>query len=212
MIRTTLSLSFLLPLVVAASLLLCGFWVYRHAVQQELRENINATLEGIGEQGTLSLQAVITGHLRLIRHVAQHAGPVFLQNHEKGAERLAYAAAVYGYKRMSFLLADGTCVTSDRVKIPPQRMGLDAALEGKDLVTDTLFDRTDGLPINIYAVPLMQDGKIVGALTATRSHEDFRKHLSLQFWKKSGQGSCNQQRGKDYCHAGKRHRQHPPFR
>ena len=196
MIRTTLSLRFLLPLVVAASLLLCGFWVYRHAVQQELRENINATLEGIGEQGTLSLQAVITGHLRLIRHVAQHAGPVFLQNHEKGAERLAYAAAVYGYKRMSFLLADGTCVTSDRVKIPLQRMGLDAALEGKDLVTDTLFDRTDGLPINIYAVPLMQDGKIVGALTATRSHEDFRKHLSLQFWKNQAKALVINSEGK----------------
>lgn len=59
---------------------------------------------------------------------------------------------------------------------------ISVALQGKNAVSDTMKDKFSDAFVNCYAVPVYQNGKIIGALTATADSRDFSKIIEQELF------------------------------
>lgn len=59
---------------------------------------------------------------------------------------------------------------------------ISVALQGENAVSDTMKDKFSDAFVNCYAVPVYQNGKIIGALTATADSRDFSKIIEQELF------------------------------
>ncbi len=85
------------------------------------------------------------------------------------------------FKRMGIIFPNGKALTTDGYTIDlKNRKYFEQALMGKASVSDTLIDKTDNKKINVYAVPLYKNNKVVSVLFGTIDNQVYKDILSVK--------------------------------
>ncbi len=84
------------------------------------------------------------------------------------------------FKRMGIIFRDGKAITNDWHKVElGDRKYFKEALKGKATISDTIIDRVDGKKINVYAIPVYKNSKVIAVLFAATDNSVFRDILTI---------------------------------
>lgn len=91
------------------------------------------------------------------------------------------------YKKLCVIDRDGmSWSTDDAVVDVSGRKYFELAGKGIPNVSDTVDDRVDGERINILAVPIMHDDRVIGILTGIKRNEVYRNELEIKTFEGEG--------------------------
>ncbi len=91
------------------------------------------------------------------------------------------------FKRMGVIFPDGSSITKDGKFVNlKDRKFFQKALQGNANISDTITDKIDGKKINVYAVPIYKNTKVVAVLFATVNNDVFNKLLSISTFDGAG--------------------------
>lgn len=106
-----------------------------------------------------------------------------LEDHEDGLawEYLGQTAERYGFIHLAVIDMDGNFRSTDGYNVNvAEEEGVQAALAGNEIVTGVFSSPVDGTKGIMYAVPLYENGGIVGALTVWNTEDQMRDALSIE--------------------------------
>ena len=174
-------------LIIVSVLLFCGMFLhFVQVLRDNLRYDTGITLRETARQGVNTLHAVTEGQLRTLRFIAARLTDLALHDPEAAVKELRDILKLREDKRLGFVLADGRIFTTDGDTMPAASDLWRASLEGREQISDPLRDCPDGMPVNLYIVPMFKDGNPVGALFSVMPHEAFSRHLVMTFWQDEG--------------------------
>lgn len=103
------------------------------------------------------------------------------QGREKGVEYLEMIAADYDFARIGIGNLEGRMVTTDGRMVEAGSLDvIHAALSGKEAASSAEYSPVDGQEAIIYALPLYEEGKLTGVLSASRLEESLRVGLGIE--------------------------------
>lgn len=164
-----------------------------NSVEQHLKSEMQQTLCDIAEQNVQAVRKELVSQYRVLNAIA-----LDLQSRPDEEDEIlrdmAYFTEVYNFKRMGYIHADGTGITTDGYEVNlSHRDFFQKGMEGEAWLTGTL---TDGIgdenePINVFSVPLYnaEGTEVKGVLFATYRNGNFQELVTVDFL--DGQGySC----------------------
>lgn len=163
---------------------LYGYTVF---IQHQMANQIGHALEDVAAQSCLVLRQEVEAKQQLLQGVAQQIVSAGADQPEAGVRSLMPLVKMYGFKRMGIATADGTAFTTDsRVIQVGQRDFFLVAMENEKVLTAPVKDSTDGMWVNVYAVPLVENQEPVGVLFAVYSTRQFRTLLDVPSFQGKG--------------------------
>ncbi|MBC8569498.1 bifunctional diguanylate cyclase/phosphodiesterase [Zongyangia hominis] len=160
---------------------------YTQQLDRTFEEEAHTYLNEISRQAATFLHKQITAEMQSMRDLANYIGDQQDFDLESALDHLRNVNKYNGLKRMGIIVRDGTAYTTDdQTFYLGDREYFNQALQGKDIVSDTLIDKIGGGQINVCASPIYHDGRIVAVLFATHRIETYEQTLSVTFF--GGQG------------------------
>lgn len=158
---------------------------YIHAVKKNLTEGAHIYMEEIAKQSAKVIKAHIDGDLEMLEAIS-----LFIGNNESLDhifDILNKENTKSQFKRMGIIYSDGRALTTDGAKMNLlERNYFKLAMEGKKNISETLIDKTDNKNINVYAVPIHNNGIIDKILFATHDTEIYKEHISVDLFNGTG--------------------------
>lgn len=106
---------------------------------------------------------------------------------EEQKEIMLQTIDLEGYLTMMLAGTDGTAITTDDVTVDLSDVEyFQNAIAGKDTVSDPLLNEADGNMYVSYAVPIINDGKVIGALIAVKDGSELSSLISDINFAKTG--------------------------
>lgn len=174
-------------LIIISAMLFCGLFLhFVQVLRDNLRYEIGITLRETARQGVNTLHAVTEGHLRTLRFISARLTNLALREPGQALQYLRDMQKLREDKRLGFVLTDGRIFTTDSEGMDASSSLWQAAFKGQDQISNTIRDCPDGMPVNLYIVPMFQDDKPVGALFSVVPHDSFSRHLVMTFWHDEG--------------------------
>ncbi len=100
---------------------------------------------------------------------------------ERSFLRLDSMARIYGYDRIAVIAPDGMAQTSDGLTRDLSAVpAVQDALAGEHRVCRVLLPEEEGGDVTLYVVPMVQDGRVIGAVSATTGTDQLRQLLSVE--------------------------------
>lgn len=149
------------------------------------------TVENLNEvalQATRTIQARIASDLRLQKTLALAlASQDDVFDPEQAIDYLNQKADLSFHKRMGVIMPNGDSYTTDGLRANfSERIYFQQAMHGNATISDTLVDVSDGEYINVYAVPITQEGKICAVLFSTIAAETYGRLIDTQSFNGKG--------------------------
>ncbi|ROR31816.1 methyl-accepting chemotaxis sensory transducer with Cache sensor [Mobilisporobacter senegalensis] len=123
----------------------------------------------ISDEGAHRVQAIVDMHLKVLGEIAQRDT---ITTMFWGMQKSSLTPDVerLGYLDMAIVTPDGAAnyVVSGETSQLGDREYIQKALNGESNVSDVLISKVTNSPVIMYAVPIEQHGKVVGALIARR--------------------------------------------
>ena len=180
--------SFFVSLIAACGLCL-AFFGYYNLLSSNVEKETQATVEALLEQSRQS----IARNLSTIFHSMETAALAIemLDQDDKDTvfHFLTHVSAKNGFKRMGIILPEGTMRTTDaKTGNLKDRPYLSKALAGQANLSGALEERLGSVNefINVYAVPLHYQNKVIAVLFGTYTMERLASLLSVSLF--GGQG------------------------
>jgi len=148
--------------------LLVGFIVY-YAVSKILIYNVEESLVLFAEQGAKNIDIFLDGRLSELKSISSNS---IIKNTQLPMERrmseVKKQLELDSYKRLSIVDMLGNSETTEGGKLNvSDRDYFKKAIKGISNISDPIVSRVDGTVVIIFAVPIVENGKISGALYAT---------------------------------------------
>ncbi|HEX3020964.1 MAG TPA: cache domain-containing protein, partial [Lachnospiraceae bacterium] len=152
--------------IIIAGISFLSIWFASDALQKTVARN----MEAVVEEGAKTVESRVSGQLSIVETLASSE---FLTDStltvEQKLAKFAEAIQKNSYIKMGIVDTDGNAIYSNgNTTDVADRDYFMNAMKGQANVSDPLMSRSEGIIVVIYAVPIMQDGKVVGVLTATK--------------------------------------------
>lgn len=139
-----------------------------------LQNTAESTMSAMVNQGAKVVESRVNWQLAVLETIAADD---FLTDNKLSTndklKRLSTAIEKNGYIKMGISDLNGKIVfnngTTTDIK---QRDYYQKALEGQSYASDPLMSQTEGKIVVVYATPIVQSGKVVGVLTATKDGDE----------------------------------------
>lgn len=140
------------------------------SAQTALKKTAEKTMEAMVEQGAEVVESKINWQLSVLETLAQNEFLTddTLSNEEKLAR---YAAAIEknGYLKMGIVDLEGNAIFSNGTNSNvADRDYFAKATKGEANASDPLMSKSEGIIVEIYAVPVIKGGQVTGVLTAIK--------------------------------------------
>ena len=179
----------LVPVIFVLLLLtLAALFIYLTSTLEKVQEEQNQIfLEEILHRTGNSIVLQLQGRIRYLQNVGTEISQQWPVADDRLQVLLKKNNTFFKSKRMGFIGADGFGVSSTGASISLRdRIFFTPVMSGQTVITDTMPDPEDTLPINILAVPVLAADKVVGVLFAVLNSEDVRPLLEVPLFQ--GQG------------------------
>lgn len=148
--------------------LLVGFIMY-YAVSKILISGVEESLVRFAEQGAKTIDVFLDGRLSELKSISSNS---IIKNTDLPIEQrmneVKKQLALDNYKRLSIVDMLGNSVTTgDTTLNVSDREYFKKAIKGIPYISDPIVSRVDGTMVIVFAVPIVDKGKISGALYAT---------------------------------------------
>lgn len=139
-----------------------------------LVKNLEESLIEIASQGAKIVEKEIDGNLKVIETIAGMESIKERTGSWEGKQRILEAEVKRnGFRRMSIADPDGYSQTSDgRILYVGDREYFIRAIQGQRYASDPLVSRIEDQLVTTYAVPIYNQGEVIGVLYATRNARD----------------------------------------
>jgi methyl-accepting chemotaxis protein len=139
-----------------------------------LHKTVARNMEAVVDEGAKTVESRVSGQLSIVETLASSE---FLTDSTLTAEqklaKFAEAIQKNSYIKMGIVDTEGNAIYSNgNTTEVADRDYFINAMKGQANVSDPLMSRSEGIIVVIYSVPIMQDGKVVGVLTATKDGND----------------------------------------
>ncbi len=162
-------------------------WYYVALINDALREQTLLYLSEVGTRGAALVESKINNELESLKTTSKliESSGNFDQSHMLKLIKLE--ANEGNYKRMAIVLPNGDLTTSDGLSYNiADRLYFQETIKGKATVSDTINDYTDQKPINVYAVPVYQESKVVAVVVASVETENLKRYLEVGSFSNQG--------------------------
>lgn len=167
-------------LLICTAVLSIGISWYVESLHQTLVRETRSYLQEFALQDARHLEMQVQEDLDLLRSIAVSID-AFDSTDEQLLNLLREERTQNNFKNMEFVSTDGIAhLDNDTYLDLSGQKHIQIALEGKANVSDRARDLIDGENILVFAVPVYQDGEIIGALSATRRTADFARTLTME--------------------------------
>lgn len=151
---------------------------YINTVKKSLTDGTHVYMEEIAKQSAKVIKTHIDGDLETLESIS-----LFINNNENFDSVFSILNkenTQNQFKRMGIIFSDGKAITTDGYEMDlSERNYFKLAMDGKKSVSETLVDKADGKNINVYAVPINNNGTIDKILFATHDTEVYKEHISV---------------------------------
>ncbi|MEF9934935.1 MAG: methyl-accepting chemotaxis protein [Clostridium sp.] len=160
--------------VICVGLAAVSIFIARNAVM----DTINKTLPEIAEQSAARVENSLNEQIKVLEHVA--TDPVLLDDKAQVTaklEQLNKEVKRMEHISMTLILSNGDayCTDSSSFSVADED-GYKLAMEGKTSISDPVISKSTGSMIVMYTVPIMKDGKAIGAINAVRPGQELAAH------------------------------------
>lgn len=162
-------------------------WYYVALINQTLKEQTILYLSEVGVRGADLVESKVNNQLENLETTSKliEASGSFDQGQMLNLIKLQVAEG--DYKRMGIALPNGDVITTDGLSYNiAERAYFKEAIKGKAAVSDTINDYTDDNPINVYAVPVFRDDKVVALVVASVETENMKRYLEVGSFSNQG--------------------------
>lgn len=155
--------------------------IFSNLVGIKMEEHIEHTMRDSAGLCTEMIERQYESDMLMLEGLAVRMATSFEEDPVLAIERLKSTAERYNMKRLAFSFLDGSTLTTDNAEM--DLTGIDnfeRALEGERLLTTVIQDVVDGKKVNIYSLPVFQNGtsKILGVMSAVYYSDIFEGLLS----------------------------------
>ena len=171
--------------VVTAGLLVTGvligmFALYITSVRQTVISNECDVLADMSAQTSLTIARQLANDFETLQTVAARL-PWPGNTQESQLTVLRDVIDTTGYKAMGLAFEDGHSFSTNASDLDlRERAYIQEAFQGHTLISKTLSDVVDGQPINVYATPVVRDGRTVAVLYAVLPAAFFKRLLAAR--------------------------------
>ncbi|MEG2338834.1 MAG: cache domain-containing protein, partial [Clostridium sp.] len=160
--------------VICVGLAAVSIFIARNAVM----DTINKTLPEIAEQSAARVENSLNEQIKVLEHVA--TDPVLLDDKAQVTaklEQLNKEVKRMEHISMTLILSNGDayCTDSSSFSVADED-GYKLAMAGKTSISDPVISKSTGSMIVMYTVPVMKDGKAIGAINAVRPGSELAAH------------------------------------
>ena len=176
-----------LGIVITAVLIMISAVAY-HSLKRTQEQEAKQYLSEIVVQYKNAITLEINGNFQTLNALATFMDEGDSFDFQKMLSRLEAESSRNSFVRMGFVNTNkkGYFIDTDGTKNYEYDVSdesfVSSALQGKNAVSDTMKDKFSDIYVNCYAVPVYQNGEIVGALTATADARDFSKIIEQELF------------------------------
>ncbi|WP_040198236.1 bifunctional diguanylate cyclase/phosphodiesterase [Candidatus Soleaferrea massiliensis] len=171
------ALILLITVLLLATVLLVS---YLNLVNDSLQKETKTYLTEIASQISEVLNKKLTGDLNTLEAIATVVGGQESFDLDETMRILRQQDEKNDFKRMGFILPDGTAYTTDGHQISfESREYFRKAMNGEPNASDAFRDEVSEGLINVYAVPVYHEGDVAGVLFATNANGEFQEMFSV---------------------------------
>ena len=139
--------------------------------------NKNAMLIEVKVQGLLDQLNSIAAFIGTDNNFTTEASFTVLKNETKRND----------FKRMGYIIKDGTAITTDNVEMSlADRNFFSSGMQGEAHISERLIDKADGETINVLSAPIYNNNEIIAVLFGTKTTASMAELLNLNSF--GGQG------------------------
>lgn len=156
-------------------------------IYQSSNEYMLYVLRRMAANASNHASEVVEANLEELRLYAERLTDEQLADIRNSSELFTTIRDKNGYRNMCLALADGTCyVRSDRPVNVSAREYFQRAMKGESNLSYLVKSYLDDSMVNIYAVPVERDGKVVAVLWASVVTQEFFHNIGLDNYEDYG--------------------------
>ena len=179
--KRAISLILALAIVINVVFLVSTYIFIGQAKKALYDEKVNYMKE-ISLKTSQNISSYIDGYITTVDAIA-----AFISTHEsRGADHiisiLQTEAVKNDFKRMGIIDTNGISLSTDNITMDlSDRSYFQEAMNGRSAVSDKLLiDKADGGEINVVSSPIFENGKVSGAIFATKTQDAFAEILKTE--------------------------------
>ncbi len=179
-------------LIILASLAAISYIVYlgiqhRKSIKENFQMQLDVTLRETTVQSAMALETEIKSKLNILVEMSDIVAPYVNKDIKGTIEKLNKTVQRHGFKKMVIALEDGMSYSTDNVTVNVgDREYFKRGMHGLSTVSESLADKKDGQPVNVFSVPIHSNGKIIGILFAIYSSAQLQKLLEVSVFNEAG--------------------------
>lgn len=170
--------------VAAAIILFFSIGLYSKRLREELRIQVQDTLQNVAEQNVLAIEKEIQNKKNFLKGISRELQILEEQEKKEIIDILGSVADIYHFKRIGFVYPDGTTYTTDGYQENISfREFFQKSMKGEEDITDVMTDVLgEEEQINAISVPVYnrEATDVTGVLFATYRTEMFKEFLSVE--------------------------------
>ena len=163
--------------------------VFSGLIGKQLGKHIEHTMKDSAGLCAEMIERQYMSDMLMLEGLAVRMATSFEDDPVLAMQRLISTAERYDMKRIAFSFPDGTTLATDDAQMDLTGVdNFEQALRGERLLTTVITDVTDGEPVNIYSLPVYQNGAdtILGVMSAVYRSETFENLLAASFFDGEG--------------------------
>ena len=163
--------------------------VFSGLIGKQLGKHIEHTMKDSAGLCAEMIERQYMSDMLMLEGLAVRMATSFENDPVLAMQRLVSTAERYDMKRIAFSFPDGATLATDDAQMDLTGVdNFEQALRGERLLTTVITDVTDGEPVNIYSLPVYQNGTdtILGVMSAVYRSETFENLLAASFFDGEG--------------------------
>ena len=189
-----------LILVVSLGLGIISILISKNAVKNE----VNNSLQELAREGVRHIDSAMSGNLKELKEVAEN-DEIKSMDLERQARFLNENMERLGYKEMGIVDKDqmfNVASSGDRIDVSGDAYSGEV-LSGKMTTSDLFVSKLDETVIMVYAVPIINDGVVVGALVGDKEATELSSITDQMGYGENGYAYIISPEGTIFCHPNK---------
>ncbi|BCJ98368.1 methyl-accepting chemotaxis protein [Anaerocolumna chitinilytica] len=158
------------------------------SARSALEKTAEKTMEAMVEQGAEVVESKINWQISVLETLAQ--SEFLMDDTSSMEEKLTHfsdAIEKNGYLKVGLADLEGNTIFSNGTNTNvADREYFQKASKGESNASDPLISKTEGIIVEIYAVPIMKEGKVTGVLTAVKDGSEISNIVNAITFGKSG--------------------------
>jgi len=163
--------------------------IFSSLIGNKLGDHIEHTMKDSAGLCAEMIERQYESDMLMLEGLAVRMAISFEDDPVRAMERLVSTSERYGMKRIAFSFPDGRTLATDNAEMDLTGVdNFERALKGERLLTTVISDVTDGGKVNIYSLPVYQNGtdNILGVMSAVYHSETFENLLAASFFDGDG--------------------------